>query len=137
MSEVDAEQLKVLVVDDHLTVRTQIQNHLKGMKFSHVDQAANVDEATNKMAATRYNIVFLDWHMPGKSGYYLLQKCREDRAYDDVAFIVVSAESENRHIIEALKAGATSYIVKPYSENTLVEHVTKTLNWIGRNRAKA
>ena len=44
--------------------------------------------------------------MPGKSGYHLMQQCRQDNTYDGTAFVIVSAESEERYIIEALKAGA-------------------------------
>lgn len=122
--------LKALVVDDHMIVRCDIERHIKTLGISHIDQAANVAEATEKMARTDYNVVFLDWNMPGRSGYNMLEQCRSEGKHDNTAFVIVSAESEDRYIIEALKAGATSYIVKPVSESILREHVTRVVAWI-------
>lgn len=135
MAEVQISELKALVVDDHMIIRRDIEQLLKNMGCRHVDQAGNVGEAQNKMEAERYNIVFLDWNMPGKSGFHLLQQCRMSSDYDGVAFVIVSAESDDRYVIEALKAGATSYIVKPVSEPVMAEHMTKVLAWIGKRMA--
>lgn len=135
MADAKISDLKALVVDDHIIIRRDLEQFLRNMGCTHVDQAPNVAEAQAKMAAARYNIVFLDWNMPGKSGFSLLQQCRANKAYDDVAFVIVSAESEDRYIIEALRAGATSYIVKPVSAATLQEHLAKVVTWIGKHSA--
>jgi two-component system chemotaxis response regulator CheY len=132
MTQQHISDLKALVVDDHMIVRCDIERHLKSLGIAHVDQASNVKEATDKMADTGYNVIFLDWNMPGRSGYNLLQQCRQDSKYDTVAFVIVSAESEERYIIEALKAGATSYIVKPVSEGVLKDHVSRVVAWINQ-----
>ncbi|MDI1227730.1 MAG: response regulator [bacterium] len=130
MTAFSVSDLRALVVDDHMIVRCDIERHIKTLGITHIDQAANVAEATAKMAGTEYNVVFLDWNMPGRSGYNMLEQCRGEEKYDNTAFVIVSAESEDRYIIEALKAGATSYIVKPVSENILREHVTRVVAWI-------
>ncbi|HYD17912.1 MAG TPA: response regulator [Patescibacteria group bacterium] len=132
----DVSELKALVVDDHMIVRCDIERHIKSLGIAHVEQAANVREATDRMAQSDYNVIFLDWNMPGRSGYNLLEQCRGDAKYDNTAFVIVSAESEDRFIIEALKAGATSYIVKPVSENILREHVLRVVNWINARVAE-
>lgn len=132
MTQKSISDLKALVVDDHMIVRCDIEKHLKALGMAHIDQASNVKEATEKMAVTGYNVIFLDWNMPGRSGYNLLQQCRQDSKYDIVAFVIVSAESEERYIIEALKAGATSYIVKPVSEGILKDHVNRVVTWINQ-----
>ncbi len=127
--------LKVLVVDDHMTARAYLEKNLKSMGFTHVDQASNTSQANEKMGATVYNIVFLDWNMPGRTGYNFMQSCRENSAYDKTAFVIVSSESGDRYIIEALKAGATSYIVKPAAENVLQENIKKVLLWLEQHSA--
>jgi two-component system, chemotaxis family, chemotaxis protein CheY len=132
MADMKMTDMKTLVVDDHIIIRRDLEKFLTNMGCRHVDQAANAEEAQKKIAGEQYNIVFLDWNMPGKSGFHLLQQCRADKAFDNVAFVIVSAESDDRYIIEALKAGATSYIVKPVSEATLQEHLIKVLAWIGK-----
>lgn len=132
MAQRNISDLKALVVDDHMIVRCDIERHLKTLGVAHVDQASNVKEATDRMAGSEYSVIFLDWNMPGRSGYNLLQQCRQDSKYDTVAFVIVSAESEERYIIEALKAGATSYIVKPVAENILKDHVQRVVAWINQ-----
>jgi two-component system chemotaxis response regulator CheY len=128
-------ELKVLVVDDHMTARAYLEKNLKAMGFSHVDQASSAAQAVDKMAAMTYNIVFLDWNMPGRTGYNFMQNCRQNSAYDKTAFVIVSSESGDRYVIEALKAGATSYIVKPAAENVLQEHIKKVLVWLEQRAA--
>lgn len=137
MTQITAADLKVLLVDDHMVIRHQLEGYLKAMGCKHVDQAPSVAEATNKMAATAYNVIFLDWNMPGRSGYNLLQQCRENRDYDNVAFVICSSESENRYVIEALKAGATSYIVKPVPETVFKDNLQKVLTWLERRAETA
>ena len=137
MANVNIADLSALVVDDYMVNRRDLERMLKAIGCKYIDQASNVAEAHEKMKGILYDIVFLDWNMPGKSGYNLLKTCREDNTYDSVAFVIVSAESEDRYIIGALKAGATSYIVKPVAETTLQDHVTKVLTWIDRRAAKA
>jgi two-component system chemotaxis response regulator CheY len=137
MTAIQIADLKVLIVDDHLVVLRDMDRMLKALGCKHIDQASNVNDATAKMTAARYDLVFLDWNMPGKSGYSMLQQCRALPAYDGVAFVIVSAESEDRFIIDALKAGATSYIVKPVAEPVLQEHFAKVLAWLERRAEKS
>lgn len=136
MTQQSISDLRALVVDDHMVVRCEIERLLKSFGVPHVEQASNVQEATGKMTQDAYNVIFLDWNMPGRSGYNLLQQCREDKVYDTTAFIIVSAESEERFIIEALKAGATSYIVKPVTESILKDHVHRVVAWINQRMAE-
>lgn len=129
--------IKALIVDDHLLVRKQMDRMLKDLGFTHVDQASTADEAANKLSAGRYDVIFIDWHMPGKSGVALMEQCREDRAYDSVAFVIVSAESEERFISEAIKAGATAYVVKPVTASALQVTVTRVTDWLEKRRGKS
>ncbi|MBI1216373.1 MAG: response regulator [Alphaproteobacteria bacterium] len=130
MSETKKEDMRVLVVDDNLVVRKLIEVNLTNMGFKTIDVAANSQEAQDKIEAAPYNIVFLDWNMPGKSGYALMQEYREDRKYDTVAFVMVTAESQERYVREAVKAGATSYITKPISPAIFQDKVERVLEWI-------
>lgn len=129
--------VRALVVDDHMTTRTEIEKVLRGMGCKKVDHAASTEEALDKLEnGNRYDVIFADLKMPGKSGYDLMIKCRKDRACDHTAIIAVSAESEERYIIDALHAGATSYIVKPPEAAKIQEHVNKALEWIEKRRAE-
>lgn len=128
-------ELRVLLVDDNVVVRKLIEMQLTNMGFANIDSASNSSEAQEKISVTPYDIVFLDWNMPGKSGYTLMQEYREDRQYDHIAFVMVTAESQERYTREALKAGATMYITKPIAPATFKEKIERVLAWIESNRA--
>lgn len=130
-------ELAVLVIDDHMIIRQVVEQNLRNMGFTDIETAASASEASERMAARNYDIIFIDWIMPGKSGYSLMQECREDRKFDDVAFVMVTSESDERHMIEALKAGATSYIIKPVLSNVFAEKVKKVLDWSAKRTGKS
>lgn len=136
MKDIELRFLKTLIVDDHALVRKQMDRMLKDMQFTHVDQASTADEAAARLSAGRYDVIFIDWHMPGKSGVALMEQCREDRTYDAVAFVIVSAESEERFVSEAIKAGATAYVVKPVTEAALHVAVRRAMGWLEKRRGK-
>ena len=58
----------MLLVDDHLLVHKQMTHELKCLGCEKIDHAADVAEARTKISATHYDVVFLDWHLPGKTG---------------------------------------------------------------------
>ncbi|MBL8713096.1 MAG: response regulator [Alphaproteobacteria bacterium] len=135
MTAVNIPDLRVLLVDDNVVVRKLIEMQLINMGFKNIDSANNSSEAQEKISVAAYDIVFLDWNMPGKSGYTLMQEYREDRQYDHIAFVMVTAESQERYTREALKAGATMYITKPIAPATFKEKIERVLAWIESNRA--
>ena len=82
--------LSVLVVDDHMMMRTMISQHLRDLGFNSIETANTGVEALEKMEAAwsakkPFNIVLLDWHMPDIEGIEVLEECREDKKYDSTA----------------------------------------------------
>ena len=130
MTDARAHELKYLIVDDSRVVIKALQQMLTDLGIANVETASSASEAEEKMTAQAYDVLFLDWRMTGKSGVALMQQYREDRAYDNVAFVIVSGEDGQRYIQEALKSGATSYIVKPFKANTLADHIEKVVKWL-------
>lgn len=126
--------LKVLIVDDHMTARAHLKRVLRDMGITQADEAENADTALAK-AAAGYNIIFLDWDMPGKTGIEILRKFRGNNAFDDTAFVMVTAKSEPDDIIAALRAGATSYIIKPAYAEDVRNNVAEVMEWIAQQKA--
>ena len=84
-----------------------------------------------------YEIVFLDWNMPTVSGLEVLNYFRSKVEYADTAFVMLTAESEQQNIMKAIKAGATSYIIKPVSPSDLSKKLFEIHEWIKRKHQKA
>ncbi|MCK5555438.1 MAG: response regulator [Alphaproteobacteria bacterium] len=132
MAKLNITDMKTLIVDDQISNIYDLETLLKNIGFTHIDHASDAEKATEKMETTHYNIIFIDWNMPGRSGYNLLQQYRGERKYDNTAFVIISAESGNHYIVEALKAGATAYIVKPAVEDTLKKQIERVFSWINQ-----
>lgn len=132
---ISPDQMNVLVVDDHMLMRKLVCQHLKTLGFERVETAINGQEALEKMEGSlqggdRYNIVFLDWSMPILDGMGLLNLCRKDTRFDSIAFVMLTGECEQGNVLKALQAGATSYIVKPVSQDTLSQKIKNVMEWI-------
>ncbi len=131
--------LRVLIADDHFLVRQFVRNTLHEAKITNVQTAADGNEAVDmvqsaKTAGQPYDIVFLDWNMPTMSGLEVLSYFRSRPEYADTAFVMLTAESEQQNIMKAIKAGATSYIIKPVSPTDLSKKLFEIYEWIKRKR---
>ena len=121
--------MKALVVDDSLVVRTIIQNVLKPLGYE-VLQAGNGKEALDLLDehAPSIELVLLDWNMPVMDGYETIKCIRSDDAHKDLCILMISTESEDEKIDQALAAGANGYLAKPFSEEELAGKIETTLN---------
>lgn len=134
------EQLKnlhVLIVEDSHTVCTLEGKFLQELGFQNVDIAHDGDEGAKKLEDKKYDIVFLDWNMPGMSGYALLQKARQDPKFQHSVFVMVTAQTGQRHITEAIKAGANCYIKKPFDKTAMSRVVDEATAYLAHVKATA
>ena len=77
-----------------------------------------------------YQVALLDWHMPEVEGIEVLQTCRQNKRYDKMAIIMLTAEQEERNVLRAIEAGATSYLVKPVALDAMEKNINKTVKWL-------
>jgi two-component system chemotaxis response regulator CheY len=111
--------MPILVVDDYQTMVRIIKNLLKQIGYENVDEAANGQEAFEKITTKQYGLIISDWNMEPMTGYDLLCKVRAEKAEDKTPFIMVTAESKTDNVIAARKAGVSNYIVKPFNAQIL------------------
>lgn len=117
--------MKILVVDDFSTMRRIVRNLLKELGFSNVDEAEDGVEALKKLRADTFDFVVSDWNMPNMTGIDLLREIRKDNALKHLPVLMVTAEAKKENIIEAAQAGASGYVVKPFTAITLDEKLKK------------
>ncbi len=114
----------VLVVDDSRIMRNIVKNTFATMKVPCAFlEAENGKEALSILEDNEIDIVFLDWNMPKLSGLDFLKAVRSVKRYESLPVVMVTSEASKYNVIEALKSGATAYLVKPVS----VEKFVKTL----------
>ena len=127
----DRTSLKFLVVDDFSTMRRIVRNLLKELGFTNVDEAEDGAVALAKLRDGNFEFVVSDWNMPNMDGLTLLQNVRADARLKTVPFLMITAEAKKENIIAAAQAGASGYIVKPFTAATLQEKLDKIFEKMG------
>lgn len=117
--------MKILVVDDFSTMRRIVRNLLKELGFSNVQEAEDGVDALKKLRAESFDFVVSDWNMPNMTGIDLLREIRKDAALKHLPVLMVTAEAKRENIVEAAQAGASGYVVKPFTATTLDEKLQK------------
>ncbi|QNQ21559.1 chemotaxis protein CheY [Kosakonia sp. SMBL-WEM22] len=123
--------LRFLVVDDFATMRRIVRNLLKDLGFNRVEEAEDGLDALNKLRADAFDFVISDWNMPNMDGLQLLTEIRNDANLKTMPVLMVTAEAKKENIIAAAQAGASGYVVKPFTAATLEEKLNKIFEKIG------
>ncbi len=128
-------KMKFLVVDDFSTMRRIVRNLLKELGFTNVDEAEDGQIALQKLNSLPFDFVVTDWNMPNMDGLTLLQNIRATPALKHLPVLMITAEAKKENIIEAAQAGASGYIVKPFTAGTLSEKLTKIFEKMNQKAA--
>jgi two-component system chemotaxis response regulator CheY len=116
----------VLVVDDSRIMRNIVKNTFSELKIPcQFIEASNGKEALQQLENQAVHLVLLDWNMPELSGIDFLKQVRAMEQHKNMPIIMVTSESAKYNVIEALKNGATDYIIKPVNEKIFVEKLSK------------
>ncbi len=114
---------RVLVIDDMMTMRKLVGKCVKEIGFTDLTEAADgaLGWAALEAANPPIGLVISDWNMPNLSGLELLKKVRADARFVKLPFVLVTAEAEQHQVVEAVKAGVSNYVVKPFTAQILKE----------------
>ena len=121
------QSMRILVVDDFSTMRRIVRNLLKEIGYVNSDEAEDGERALQKLRSEKFDLVLSDWNMPNMTGIDLLRAIRADDAIKDIPVLMITAEARKENIIDAAEAGASGYIVKPFTANTLDEKLKKIM----------
>ena len=121
----DPSKIKFLVVDDFSTMRRIVRNLLKELGYTHADEAEDGAVALRMLKVGSFDFVISDWNMPNMDGLQLLQAVRADPSLRHLPVLMITAEAKKENIIAAAQAGASGYIVKPFTAGTLNDKLVK------------
>jgi two-component system chemotaxis response regulator CheY len=128
---IEPAKLKFLVVDDFSTMRRIVRNLLKELGYINADEAEDGAVALQRLKGGGFDFVVTDWNMPNMDGLQLLQAVRADPALKHLPVLMITAEAKRENIIAAAQAGASGYIVKPFTAATLGEKLAKIFEKMG------
>jgi two-component system chemotaxis response regulator CheY len=116
---------RILITDDALFMRVTLKNILSNNGYTDLDEAANGQEALDKCEAHKPDLVTLDITMPIMDGVTAAKAIKEK--YPDVIVIMCTAMGQKDIVMEAIKAGAKDFIVKPFQPDRVIDSVKKLI----------
>ncbi|MDT7838502.1 response regulator [Aquabacterium sp. OR-4] len=124
-AELRARPRRILIADDARVVRVKLQRLLQAQGWQ-VTEAADGDAALQALEAERPDLVITDVDMPGCNGFMLTRALRARPATADVPVVMITA-ADDQHRDEAMRAGVTVLLGKPYGEAALLSHLCRLM----------
>ena len=112
-------EMRVLVVDDFATMRRVVRNLLTELGYKSLREAEDGSQAISMLEQHDFDLVVLDWNMPGTPGIEVLRWVRGNEAKQGLPVLMVTAEATREQILEAAELGVNAYILKPFTAGTL------------------
>ena len=104
---------RVLLVDDDRDIRDVVGAMLDAVGLT-VEAATSAEEALERVRAAAYDLVVLDWNLPGMTGIELCRLIRRDVTLATLPVLFLTAHASSKDIVEAFASGADDYVVKPF-----------------------
>lgn len=117
---------RILIADDLSTIRELVKSQIKALGYKFIFEVADGEQAlqvlvNHQQAGTPIQLVISDWNMPKMTGLELLRQVRASPDWANLPFVLLTSESERDQVTEAILAGVSQYIVKPFAAKTFEE----------------
>jgi two-component system chemotaxis response regulator CheY len=122
--------IKILIVDDSITIRRIITNALKTVGFTDTIEASNGKEALEKLPNGKVDFIITDWNMPEMNGLDLIKIVRSNPLYSSMPILMITTRGTEHDVVEALQAKVNSYIMKPFTPQELKEKIEGILKTV-------
>jgi two-component system chemotaxis response regulator CheY len=121
--------LDILIIDDSTAIRKVLQRVLRQTKIpiAKVLEAANGSEALSVLAQNSVGLILSDLNMPVMDGLQLLAAVKANAAWKEVPFFMITTEGSQAKVMEAIRLGATGYVLKPFYAEQLEEKLRAAL----------
>jgi two-component system phosphate regulon response regulator PhoB len=110
---VDGPNARVLLVDDDEDIREVVGAMLGAVGLT-VEASTSAEEALDRVRATSFDLLVLDWNLPGMTGIELCRLIRQDPVLSTLPVLFLTAHASSRDVVDAFASGADDYVVKPF-----------------------
>lgn len=123
-------EIRVLIVDDSAVMRKIVDRALRqaGLPISELFEAGSGAEGLVKLQQNRVDLVLSDINMPEMDGLEFLRQAREQNLAPDAPIVMITTESSEERVLQAISSGAQGYIRKPFTAEQVAERVLPLLN---------
>jgi two-component system chemotaxis response regulator CheY len=119
--------INVLIVDDFASMRRIISTCFKQLGFNNLFESIDGEDALRILGKRKIGLIVSDWNMPKINGLELLKAVRADDNLKSIPFLMLTTEGNKENVIQAVQAGVSNYIVKPFTLETLSSKLDKIL----------
>lgn len=124
---------RILVIDDMSSIRDLVKNTLRSMGYENITLAEDGAKGLDILLRLQdtpesIQLVISDWNMPNLKGLDLLKTVRADKRFNSMPFVLLTSESEREQVTEAVMAGVSQYIVKPFTQKIFEEKLKGAYN---------
>jgi two-component system, chemotaxis family, chemotaxis protein CheY len=120
--------VKILIVGSDDNERAQFTSMIEQLGFKQIKDVGSALAALHKIEREEFDLVLCDCDMPDVSGIELLKIVRSNDVLKHIPFVMIGVLSNKEDVIQVFKAGATDYIVKPFTKETLNEKFVSVLS---------
>jgi two-component system, chemotaxis family, chemotaxis protein CheY len=137
----DVQKLRVLVVDDHFLARRAVVDAMRAMNVTDVLEAPDGITARDALNAAYesgkpFDVLFLDWNIPHLDGIEVLKHFRARQEFNSTAFIMFTSASEQSDVAKAIDAGATGYLIKPVTRESISKKLLEAVTWLKQQKSE-
>ncbi|MCE9572013.1 MAG: response regulator [Deltaproteobacteria bacterium] len=111
--------MRALVIDDSKSMRLIVKRQLVTLGFDVVEAIHGRDGLAKLEADATIAVALVDWNMPEMNGLEFVQAVRADPRYQNLPMVMVTTEAESERVVQALDAGASEYVMKPFTPDDL------------------
>ena len=112
--------MRALIVDDSRAMRTILKGILKGLGFETFEAGHGKEGLQRLLEVGAPDLALVDWNMPEMNGLEFVQAVRAQIAYEGMRLVMVTTETELARLTDALEAGASEYIMKPFTRDAIL-----------------
>ena len=122
-----AKSLKVLVVDDQMSMRGLTRHSLGQLGVTQVDDAADGRLGLQQLEANPADLIISDFNMPNMNGIDFLLAVRSHKTLRKTPFILATGRGDRELVLKAAKAGVNNYVIKPFSTAILKQKIEEVI----------
>ncbi len=120
-------KMRIIIVDDSLSMRRIVKKFLLNNEFSKFFEAKNGEEALQMVQAETIDLIISDLNMPVMDGLTFLEKIKSNPKTKDIPFIMLTVEAIQKTMNKAIALSVDSYIVKPITEKLFIQEMLRVI----------
>lgn len=120
--------MKILAVDDVLLIRKLTRRTVEALGGELFEASDGIEALlTLDKNGGKFDLIILDWNMPKMDGFEFLNRIKSKDKYKSIPVMMATTESEKDKIVKAIQAGASNYLIKPFTERELTKKILECL----------